>query len=334
MFVLVDKVARLACGAVANAAEDSQTHTALLSRVNAMHYMVFLMRSRHLSVHREASRACGNLLTNRDAHRDFISEVSEEYALRSILLHSRGRRKGCNISWGEQLETLRYCIAMADIEISRVAGDSSLRIRSSLPSSLRLTSPKPHCYEPRKLAVKCQDGLRSLLLVATSLDDECQYNAAVIYRKLCADRHTHDYVVGRGGLQALLGLVQLRGLGTQRQAAAALRDVCSNKDHKVRNMQRPVDVRCFGNFSLGVFAYCVSSQCTRTGRHLPPESVKVAVRPRQMLAPPCSACAVYSAPPKYKYGAVFLRASRFCNYFTIRSTLNTLPRVRAKLLGC
>lgn len=40
-----------------------------------MHYMVFLMRSRHLSVHREASRACGNLLTNRDAHKDFISEV-------------------------------------------------------------------------------------------------------------------------------------------------------------------------------------------------------------------------------------------------------------------
>lgn len=83
-------------------------------------------------------------------------------------------------------------------------------------------------------ALLLQDGLRSLLLVATSLDDECQYNAAVIYRKLCADRHTHDYVVGRGGLQALLGLVQLRGLGTQRQAAAALRDVCSNKDHKVR----------------------------------------------------------------------------------------------------
>lgn len=72
-----------------------------------------------------------------------------------------------------------------------------------------------------------------MLLVATSLDDECQYNVAVIYRKLCADRHTHDYVVGRGGLQALIGLVQLRGLGTQRQAAAALRDVCSNKDHKV-----------------------------------------------------------------------------------------------------
>lgn len=68
-------MARLACGAVANAAEDSSTHPALLSRTNAMHYMVFLMRSRHLSVHREASRACGNLLTNRDAHKDFISEV-------------------------------------------------------------------------------------------------------------------------------------------------------------------------------------------------------------------------------------------------------------------
>lgn len=90
--------------------------------------------------------------------------------------------------------------------------------------------------EHPKIVLK--DGLRSLLLVATSLDDECQYNAAVIYRKLCADRHTHDYVVGRGGLQALLGLVQLRGLGTQRQAAAALRDMCSNKDHKVINRKK------------------------------------------------------------------------------------------------
>lgn len=84
------------------------------------------------------------------------------------------------------------------------------------------------------------------------MDDECQYNAAIIYRKLCADQHTHDYVVGRGGLQALLGLVQLRGLGTQRQAAAALRDICSNKDHKVRKIKihRPVVVSWFSNCLL------------------------------------------------------------------------------------
>lgn len=87
--------------------------------------------------------------------------------------------------------------------------------------------------------------------MATSLDDECQYNAAVIYRKLCADRHTHDYVVGRGGLQALLGLVQLRGLGTQRQAAAALRDMCSNKDHKVISIEVML-------LALGVWCLVVS----------------------------------------------------------------------------
>lgn len=78
-----------------------------------------------------------------------------------------------------------------------------------------------------------KDGLSSLLRLATSLDDECQYNAAVIYRKLCADVETHDYVIGRGGLKSLIDLVQLRGLGTQRQAVAALRDVCSRNDHKV-----------------------------------------------------------------------------------------------------
>lgn len=109
-----------------------------------------------------------------------------------------------------------------------------------------------------------QDGLRSLLLVATSLDDECQYNAAVIYRKLCADRHTHDYVVGRGGLQALLGLVQLRGLGTQRQAAAALRDVCSNKDHKVRFGRRV----CVGCLRFGRIGNIFHVRLTKKGSRL------------------------------------------------------------------
>lgn len=116
-----------------------------------------------------------------------------------------------------------------------------------MPSVALAAAAKIPDAEPPKPVAKNKDGLRSLLLVATSLDDECQYNAAVIYRKLCADRHTHDYVVGRGGLQALLGLVQLRGLGTQRQAAAALRDVCSNKDHKVRKSHWSVVVPSFRN---------------------------------------------------------------------------------------
>lgn len=131
---------------------------------------------------------------------------------------------------------------------TRVCGNSTHRKR--LVALVLPTTKVPSEKSPRRASQtvdKFQDGLRSLLLVATSLDDECQYNAAVIYRKLCADRHTHDYVVGRGGLQALLGLVQLRGLGTQRQAAAALRDLCSNKDHKVRTLHLRVDIPCFGH---------------------------------------------------------------------------------------
>lgn len=98
--MLAPKVARLACGAVANAAEDSSTHKPLLSRTNAMHYMVFLMRSRHLSIHREASRACGNLLTSRDAHKDFMLEVRSIKFLRideekgQLLVETPTRRGG------------------------------------------------------------------------------------------------------------------------------------------------------------------------------------------------------------------------------------------------
>ena len=56
------EVARLACGAAANIAEDPMTHRPLVYKVNAMHTLCYLMRSKHMSVHREASRAVSNLL--------------------------------------------------------------------------------------------------------------------------------------------------------------------------------------------------------------------------------------------------------------------------------
>ena len=57
------ETARLSCGAVANVAEDLMTHRTLLFKANAMHTLVYLMRSKHLSVHREASRAVSNIMS-------------------------------------------------------------------------------------------------------------------------------------------------------------------------------------------------------------------------------------------------------------------------------
>uniref|UniRef100_A0A7S3XPT1 Vacuolar protein 8 n=1 Tax=Heterosigma akashiwo TaxID=2829 RepID=A0A7S3XPT1_HETAK len=137
------EAARLACAAVANVAEDGAAHGPLVEAANAVHHLCYLMRSRHLAVHREAARAVANLLSTERAHAPFLYE----------------------------------------------------------------------------------NGLRSLNLVARSPDNECQYNAALCFRKLSPNLANHDALIGAGSLQPLFGLIRLRDAAVQRQAAAALRDL-------------------------------------------------------------------------------------------------------------
>ncbi len=66
------EIARHACGTIANIAESKRTHKQLVSKtVNAIHMSVFLMRSKHLSVHREAARI-GKLLSECSMRRTII----------------------------------------------------------------------------------------------------------------------------------------------------------------------------------------------------------------------------------------------------------------------
>ena len=46
------EVARLACACTANLAEDPLTHRPIIELANGMHHLCYLMRSKHLSVHR------------------------------------------------------------------------------------------------------------------------------------------------------------------------------------------------------------------------------------------------------------------------------------------
>lgn len=145
------EVSRLALGAVANCAEDPQTHSNLVETFHAMHNLVFLMKSKHLSIHREASRAVSNLLTSIGTHTYFLAE----------------------------------------------------------------------------------EGLRALMHVTRSLDIECQYNAALCFRKLSPNSANHELMIAQGCLQPMIGLSQVHDFTTQRQAAAALRDLASNHEFKV-----------------------------------------------------------------------------------------------------
>ena len=68
------EVSRQSLGAIANAAESKRTHKRLVEVGKVVHSMVFLMRSKHLAVHREAARAASNLMSSAAAHRLFIDD--------------------------------------------------------------------------------------------------------------------------------------------------------------------------------------------------------------------------------------------------------------------
>ena len=115
-----------------------------------MHSMVFIMRSKHLAVHREATRAVSNMLSSTAFHKLFLDD----------------------------------------------------------------------------------GGLVSLFQNCRSLDTETVFNCSLIFRKLTPVLANHDAIVGKGGLEPLQFLTRSHDLASQRQAAAAMRDLASNVNYK------------------------------------------------------------------------------------------------------
>ena len=154
------ETSRCACGAIANLGEDVEgTHRQLIFKASCLPPLIKLMRSKHLSVVREASRAVGNFLNSVNAHPIFLDH----------------------------------------------------------------------------------NGLQALFLLARSADNECQFNAALIYRKLAPNLGTHPAIVNypdprnmcKVGLHPLYGLAQLRDHRIPEMAAAALYYFASNHQFKV-----------------------------------------------------------------------------------------------------
>jgi hypothetical protein len=71
---------------MANVAEAKKTHKRLAT-ANVMHSMIFLMRSRHVPVHREACRCVANLLSSTSFHRQFL----DDNGLNSLFRQSRSQ---------------------------------------------------------------------------------------------------------------------------------------------------------------------------------------------------------------------------------------------------
>lgn len=80
------------------------------------------------------------------------------------------------------------------------------------------------------------DGLPGLVHLALGPDGECQYNAALSFRKLTPNKDAHQGIVDNGGLEALFQLLEIRDskeVPTRRQAATALRDLAANPELKL-----------------------------------------------------------------------------------------------------
>ena len=91
-------------------------------------------------------------------------------------------------------------------------------------------------------------GLESLNIAACSLDQECQYCVALSFAKLASDISNHNELLHHGCLHVILNLTKSRcNKGATHQAAAALRDLASNRDYKVKvalegGMQASIDL--------------------------------------------------------------------------------------------
>ena len=86
----------------------------------------------------------------------------------------------------------------------------------------------------RHQATIIEDGLPGLVRLAFSQDEECSYNAAMSFRKLAPNLKSHPVLVYAGAYKALFHLMKLPHQNTQRQAAAALRDLSANPEYKLR----------------------------------------------------------------------------------------------------
>jgi hypothetical protein len=86
----------------------------------------------------------------------------------------------------------------------------------------------------RHQAAFIEDGIPGLVHLAFSTDEECSYHAAMCFRKLSPNLKSHPIMVYAGAFKALFHLLKSSNVNTQKQAAAALRDICANPDYKLK----------------------------------------------------------------------------------------------------
>jgi hypothetical protein len=78
-----------------------------------------------------------------------------------------------------------------------------------------------------------EDGIQLLVNLSSQDDYECKYNAAVAFRKLSANIHSHQTLISQYGVTTMIRLAIHGEQNIQLLCAAALKDISSNEQFKV-----------------------------------------------------------------------------------------------------
>lgn len=193
-------IARFAIGCISNIAEDASTHRAIAHHLNGLHVLTYLMRSRHVSTHREAARAVANLLTSNDSHVVFLSEDG----LRSVFFVAASRDAECQYCAALIFRKLTLNVETHNSIFGKggmrplidLVGLPDVRTRRQAAAALRdLASNKEH-----KVTFSEEGGLRSLISVARENDLQLKVLAVGALRHLSLNTRLKRTIVREGAL--------------------------------------------------------------------------------------------------------------------------------------
>jgi Armadillo/beta-catenin-like repeat len=203
------EAARQAIGALANLAEDCDTHAVIAAAGGARALVVLMSLSRHDSdVKKRMSAVTAATATVPTA----TDDTDDDTATTAIAAGSAGTSSDT---------------AIVDVPVSKSLTAMRDLYREASRAVCNLLTSLEH------QASVVQDGLDGLIALAYTTDTECQYHAALSLRKLTPNLASHSGICSKGGLPALIKLLAVRDLKTRLQAATALRDLSAHPDHKL-----------------------------------------------------------------------------------------------------
>jgi hypothetical protein len=220
---------------VANIAESKRTHKQLAGSANAMHVAVFLMRSKHLSVHREAARIVSNMLSSTASHRLFL----DDGGLISLFRLCRSL----------DLETLLNC-ALIYRKLSPILANHEFMIAKGCLAPLLILMGTQDLGVRQQSAAAMRDLASNLNFKSTMAEEGCLKRAIELgkdddlqlriiglgtLRHLSINTRVKRPIVLEGGLGPIYMAVEdeTQDLDLLRQAAAILSNISENGENQV-----------------------------------------------------------------------------------------------------